>query len=289
MKQAARKYLKPIFKAISKHGLGNPHTPYEAELLCAGVKPVAIMSPNDIDAKMQAHIDSGAIVKVGEKSFEKTYRIYHTPKVKDSAAQVSGILKSFFKTRVQPDANDVSLVIDFYNLPKDGKKAEDWAQILHAKISAFQMALYETKTTPNMIAVLKGSIPALEPIRVDEGMPISDELEQSVERGDLNASDFQIEELVQVYAQSNKVAEGKELYARYYGVGEENYPPLHGLNSHKRIAQLLGFTDNDFAWFAGAKYQNPLIKSVLLRTEDIRKWARKQYLLSDAPNELRNE
>ena len=288
MNRLARKYLKSIFKAISKHGLGNPHTPYEAELLCAGAKSVAIMSPHDIDSTLQTKIDSGMIVKVGEEKFTKTYRIYHTPLVKEEAVKISRILEDYMNSKIEPGAEDVNKLVKFYKLSELDETAKDWAQILHSRMSVVKTALYERYKSPNMIAVLEGTIPSLEPLRIDEGMPMNDELEQAVKRGQLGASDFQTHDLVQVYAQSSKTAEGKELFARYYEVGVENYPPLDDYDSHKRIAQLLGFTDNDFAWFAGTKYQNPITKKIMFSTENIRKWARKQYLLSNVQNELSN-
>lgn len=288
MNRLARKYLKSIFKAISKHGLGNPHTPYEAELLCAGAKPVAIMSPHDIDSTLQTKIDSGMIVKVGEEKFTKTYRIYHTPLVKEEAVKISRILEDYMNSKIEPGAEDVNKLVKFYKLSELDETAKDWAQILHSRMSVMKTALYERYKSPNMIAVLEGTIPSLEPLRIDEGMPMNDELEQAVKRGQLGASDFQTHDLVQVYAQSSKTAEGKELFARYYEVGVENYPPLDDYDSHKRIAQLLGFTDNDFAWFAGTRYQNPITKKIMFSTENIRKWARKEYLLSNVQNELSN-
>ena len=288
MNRLARKYLKPIFKAMSKHGLGNPHTPYEAELLCAGAKPVAIMSTHDIDSTLQTKIDSGMIVKVGEEKFTKTYRIYHTPLVKEEAVKISRILEDYMNSKIEPGAEDVNKLVKFYKLSELDETAKDWAQILHSRMSVVKTALYERYKSPNIIAVLEGTIPSLEPLRIDEGMPMNDELEEAVKRGQLGASDFQTHDLVQVYAQSSKTAEGKELFARYYEVDVENYPPLDDYESHKRIAQLLGFTDNDFAWFAGTKYQNPVTKKIMFSTENIRKWARKQYLLSNVQNELSN-
>jgi len=288
MNRLARKYLKPIFKAMSKHGLGNPHTPYEAELLCAGAKPVAIMSTHDIDSTLQTKIDSGMIVKVGEEKFTKTYRIYHTPLVKEEAVKISRILEDYMNSKIEPGAEDVNKLVQFYKLSELDETAKDWAQILHSRMSVVKTALYERYKSPNIIAVLEGTIPSLEPLRIDEGMPMNDELEEAVKRGQLGASDFQTHDLVQVYAQSSKTAEGKELFARYYEVDVENYPPLDDYESHKRIAQLLGFTDNDFAWFAGTKYQNPVTKKIMFSTENIRKWARKQYLLSNVQNELSN-
>ena len=65
--------LKPIFKAISKPGIGNPHTPYEAELMAIGAKPVAIMSPSDITPDLQLAIDKGDVVKTGEKLFREHF------------------------------------------------------------------------------------------------------------------------------------------------------------------------------------------------------------------------
>lgn len=148
--------LKPLFKAVASLGLGNPHTPYEIELMEAGAKPVCIIESTDVSPKMSKLIQAGQIVHIGDYQF------------------------------------------------KDKK--------------------------------------------------------------------------LQVYAQSDKVEDGKELYARYYNDGT-GYPELDDTEEFKRVGKLLGYTDNDVLFATREKYQSPLINRLLVDTNDFRCKIRKEYML----------
>jgi len=78
----SKKVLRPIFKALASPGLVNPHSPFEIELMIAGIKPVAIVDPesrlkeytNNIDSqnilnRWNEMINSGQIVLIGKKDF----------------------------------------------------------------------------------------------------------------------------------------------------------------------------------------------------------------------------
>ena len=64
-----RKVLKPVFKIIASPGIINPHTPYENELMIAGVKPVAILDSVDVCEKMKELVETGQIVLIGSYQF----------------------------------------------------------------------------------------------------------------------------------------------------------------------------------------------------------------------------
>lgn len=156
MSSLFKSILKPAFKAVAQLGLGNPHTPYEIELMEAGVKPVCIIESTDISPQMNRLIQSGKIVHIGDSQFK--------------------------------------------------------------------------------------------------------------------------DKTIQVYAQSDKVEDGKELYARYYNDGD-GYPELDDTEEYKRVGKLLGYTENDVLFATGQKYRSSLIRRAMNSTNDLRCKIRKDYML----------
>ena len=86
-------------------------------------------------------------------------------------------------------------------------------------------------------------------------------------------------ELVQVFAQKDKIKDGKELFARYYK-GGEGYTPLETHEEIRRVGELLGYTNNDIAFCLGEKYNNLTSQTILNATDNLRRWARKEYMLN---------
>lgn len=82
--------LKPVFKMVAKLPLGNPHSPYEVEYMVTGIKPVCIIAPsfdltynrllsqkrNEAVEKMNTMIETGEIVLIGSKTFDKEVCVY---------------------------------------------------------------------------------------------------------------------------------------------------------------------------------------------------------------------
>ncbi len=83
----------------------------------------------------------------------------------------------------------------------------------------------------------------------------------------------------QFFAQKNKIKDGREVYARVCKNGR-GYPTLSEKEGAKRIGKLLGYTDNDIALATREKYQRSLTRKILRHTQNIRRWARKKYLLN---------
>ncbi len=55
--------LRPIFRALSNQGIINPHTPYEIDLMLAGVKPVAILPIQAINSEIKNAIENGVLIE----------------------------------------------------------------------------------------------------------------------------------------------------------------------------------------------------------------------------------
>jgi hypothetical protein len=277
--------LKPIFKAISKPGIGNPHTPYEAELMAIGAKPVAIMSPSDITPDLQLAIDNGDVVKTGEKLFREHFRIYHRNDQNAEAALISNILSHAWNNHEDLNEQQAEQVVAFFALDS-AKGNSDWNVLLHAEMSEHLNSLKNSDRYLKAGLLLEGHMKGLAPVRIDEGYPENKQLEKLVQTKRISALDFNTESCVQVYAQAAKVEDGRELFARYYSEGVEDYTELDNFESHKRVAHLLGFTENDFAWFWGTKYQNPVIKRLMYSTNQIRAKARREYMKSNISHDL---
>ncbi len=278
-----KRFLKPLFKALADPGLGLPHIPYEAELMIAGVKPVVIISPKNVTPDMQRAIDAGKIVKTGEKNLERRYRIYcHTDEI-DNARKAAEILET---TNMCPSLEQETFLNNFFETRFDQKflsefsPARSWDE--HA--DKLESSIFRGEKTREIHQMLDGKRAALAPILFIEGKNDKD-LEQAVKEGKIAATDLNAEELiVQVFAQASHIEDGKEVFARYYLSPEEHdYPRLSDKEAGKRIGKLLGYTENDIAWFTGEKYQSPLIEAVMTQTAPLRRWARKEVMLMDGP------
>lgn len=97
--------------------------------------------------------------------------------------------------------------------------------------------------------------------------------------GDYNAVDAGGKSLTaQVFAQADKVADGQELFARYFHNGE-GYKALPPEQFGERIGQLLGYTENDIALFKTIESTHPVVKWLMDQTSGIRCAARKESML----------
>lgn len=281
MHDCIRRVLKPLFQLLAAPGLGNPHTPYEAELMAVGAKSVAIMAPESVTTQMQKAIDAGHIVKINEKQFTRKYRIYCQS---SEVAHVEGTLDILRSTFDRNGAKEGS---------EDLQKLQFWKNVFGQETVNIQGKLLSEgdkherlpdtqKTTPAVEALLAGKIPAIPPIIHNQRKVIDIALERAVGEGKLSMVEFETKaQLVSVFAQANKRAEGKELFARYYE-GGKGYQNL-GDQAARRVGELLGFTKNDISWFYGEKYQNPIIEKLMEKTRGIRAYARRQLMLMDAP------
>jgi hypothetical protein len=283
-----KRVLKPVFEMAAKPGLFMPHSynlETEDELMIAGAKPVGIVGADEITAKMQEAINQGHIVHIGDHLAEFHSRIYCHPDEIEGARRVA----KFFSCEGQDiSPEEIDFMFCFVGAPvgRDVKIEEAMHLNMRDNPDGIGNRAYDGQATPSMEALLAGSIKAIEPLRYGHGLPVNDDLERAVESDSLAAVDFKIESLIQVYAQADKVEEGKELYARYYK-DSKGYRRLDNVDECKRIGELLGYRENDTAIFVGEKYTNPLIRKVMDWTADARRWCRKEVMLMEAEDAKR--
>lgn len=275
--------LRPFLAAVASPGLGNPHTPYEAELMATGAKPVAIMNPKDVDTRMQEMIDNGSVVFIASNTFEKTERIYCIRDETENAKDIAGIITSCHQAGQPPNLEDARNIKSFFLRPVTSpKETFKGAAAWQAESHKILMALRNGEMSPEVTAILKQEITALPPLLVIEHDSALNILDEEVNNNLLSSVDYKVEMPIAVYAQKDKVEDGKELYARYYK-DNEGYEELPGEDCAKRVGRLLGFTENDLAWHTGGKYRNHTVIKLMEATADFRQQARVKLMLMDAP------
>lgn len=138
--------------------------------------------------------------------------------------------------------------------------------------------------TPHEIELMEAGI---KPVTIIYSFDVSSKMKELIQIGKIvHIGDYHNKKqghTVQVYAQSNKIEEGKEIYARYYK-NSEGYPPLESEEAFKRIGELLGYTENDIALGLCKKYQNIFINAIMLKTNDWRCKIRKKYMINYSDN-----
>lgn len=134
----------------------------------------------------------------------------------------------------------------------------------------------------------------VKPVAIMRKRAIQGALEEAVVRGELvriTKASFGFPEdekrEVEVVAQASKIEEGRELFASYF-LDPTSSSRAEYAASIRRIGELLGYTENDTAWFLQSKYQNPLIRYLMASTMDLRAWARKECMLSAATEETKD-
>lgn len=277
MQQWARKLLKPIFDMAAAPGIGLPHHEYEHELMARGAKPVMITDRRAITPELQQAMDDGNVTEVFSQTFESKRRVYMRPEAVDS---VSDALKSL--AVIENDPND----------PDFQENAHKWFSCLNQH-GAHESLGHDFSTRQRQMdkQLNDGELPqefdALMDGRIGMSLPVSVDprqepslFDQAVARGDLAVFEYTVDNPLCVLAQKDKIAEGQELTARYYNDGK-GYPALDGVEVQHRIGELLGYTGNDVAYFMHEKYKHPWVRELLQKTEDVRRWCRKETMLSD--------
>ena len=131
---------------------------------------------------------------------------------------------------------------------------------------------------PYEIELMMAGVKPVAIIRSDE---VSLEMSRHIQSGRIVLiGDYNAEQigLVQVYAQTNKIDEGKEVYARYFN-DNKGYTPLKGKAEVKRIGELLGYSEIDIACVTQENYYSFWTSKILENTHQMRRWARKEYML----------
>jgi hypothetical protein len=297
MENSLTKILMPIFRAIAAPGLGNPHTPFENELLISGAKPTAIMGTKDITEELQSHIDNGQIVEIGDVEFEQTYSICCRKEDAERTELAANILEgAWFEgkavTQQEIDLiNEVFCVADTNSLSSEFNKSAMNAQIMNAvnlNDVNFARALAGNHYTEEIQGFLDGESPALKPFLSaskqegqEERSMIHPEMKHALNDEAFTTVNIKRTNSIKVLAQNDKQDDGKELLSRYFN-DEKDYEPLEEKEWNTRIGQLLGYTENDIAWSNGDKYQHPFIHTLMQKTSELRHQARKIVMLHDA-------
>jgi hypothetical protein len=95
--------------------------------------------------------------------------------------------------------------------------------------------------------------------------------------------------VMSVYALKDKADSGKELFQLFYETDEPT-SAIDDIKMKKRIGEILGYTQEDTAFFVREGiYANPWIRSILMHTADLRRWARKEVMLMDAQDKTKPE
>lgn len=268
-------FLRPAFALAARPGIGLPHHDREAELLINGAKPTAILNQEMITEELEQALKNGSIVHIGDKEFDQKLRIYCQPEDIENADTIARIYERCLSEPENITTGEQELIDDFINQPVDVRDISGWLQRATRDVKAhFFGADSIDKQLIN--GDLKSVV--LNVVGREESL-----LDEAVERGDLVAVDIRNTQLVSVFAHANHVDKGKELYSRSYQ-NSEGYEALNHNDHHKRIGELLGYTYNDFAWFSGQKYTNPLVHKIMEMTSDVRRWARQELDLMDARN-----
>jgi hypothetical protein len=146
--------------------------------------------------------------------------------------------------------------------------------------------LFENKVPADVQGLLDGDVKAIVPVRYMPSFQVRKNLDECLLANNISSVDITTHEIMVVLAQADQEKEGKELDARYYHHGEHDYPDVK--DPHGRVGQLLGFTENDIAWFSGTKYQNPIINKLMMATQDIRTQARKEAMIMEREDNSMN-
>lgn len=285
MLENAKKFLKPAFDAVSKPGLGNPHTPYEAELMAKGAKPVAILGQSSIDQELQEAIENGQIIHIDSHEFESTFRIYCHPSQIESATRAADIYTQAMQSGDGIRQDDQEFLEKLHTSPvEDSANSSPLGRIADQIRNGLGNIVLDPES--EAVRLGKGHIKAMRPLHVADLELDPDnkqKLETAVEEGEIAFVEYNATSVLNVFAQASHEAQGHELNARYYGDPDTaGYESLNPVESAKRIGELLGYTENDQSWFAGTKYTNPLINQIMTMTSDVRRWARKESMLMNA-------
>ncbi len=252
----------PIFRALSKPGIGNPHTPYENELLLAGVKPTAIMADEDVSLELKSAILSKKVIEVGHRDFEVNYKLFYNPQYKSNAQKAAAIYHSFWKTK-HINQSDESFLNSF--IEKQTRRA-----------NSIQELFFKNSIEQKLI---NGQLMSIEPVRYVNGINTK-ALDEAEHEGAIKSIDLIKRERLYVLAQPNKIDDGKELFSRYF-CDSEGYPKLsepHEFNT--RVGKLLGYSESDIQYCNNASSNKAFVKLMNITTP-LRLYARKTVLLND--------
>ena len=277
-----KKLLKPVFAAIAAPGIGHPHGKYETELMVAGLKPVIIISPDTITPEMQAAVDKGQIVHIDDYHGIRTSRIYCQKNEINTAKDAAKILDKVFNNKEIPTIAEEKFLEGFFDHPIKNIPLSFSFSNWRERSAALEIAMFKNQVTTEMHSMLEGKLLALSPFVYAPECQTANPLEPALAENKISAVDIKEKLLIQVFAQANRVEDGKELYARYY-LDQHDYPALPDSEGAKRVGKLLGYTENDTAWFTGEKYKSPLLRTLMYETAPLRRWARKEVMLMDGP------
>jgi hypothetical protein len=256
--------LKPVFEALAAPGLGNPHTPYEVELLAANVKKVAIV-PQSIrqDQRLTPMFSYGDLVEVAHHKFDMDYSIYCHPEQSEDIKALCPILSDICTSQREASPEESAAI---------GKQFAGGVNLQNFKVSAEQIEHLDKERAPVLLRTFKGAV-------MEKQGDQSHVLEERVKNGTLARVDFKAANNIYVVANKDSLSDAQELDRLGYGKARVTDIKAH----HARIGELLGYTSNDIAWHSGEKYQNPFITKLMEATRSVRQYARKELMLMKGP------
>lgn len=271
-----RPAIKLMYNLLAKPGLGNPHNYNEIELMAAGAKPVAIAMEEDITTELQGAIDRGDVLKINEHEFEMNYKIYCKASELPDAEKAARILERSWQDQSTISDKNANFLSTFFNIASDD--TETTMAGISAAMRVIDVDLSENEKLCSVKNMIDGDVRSTMPLRYLPENQEHQDLDEALSNGGISSVDITMHSVTIVLAQAENEEDGKELDARYFQAGD-GYPDVKDPDA--RVGELLGFTQNDIAWFNGTKYQNPFVNKLMVLTSDLRAEARKRSMLME--------
>jgi hypothetical protein len=267
---------KLMLQIRASHGIGAPYGDYEQQMMAAGHKPTLIASPKLIEPALQEAIDNGTVVQVQTTTLDFIYRFYCAHQHLQMAQYLSGLYQQL---RAKPETvapEDHQMCREYFQkaLTPPGKSEPDKSFWSYADIA----------TDEEVKSLLDGHVSILPKPQRYHPQLVNKALEEAVRKNKITFSEMYSTEIIAVYAQTNKIEEGKELAARYWH-NEEGYQSLPDKELLDRIGALLGYTKRDTDYFG--QWQrgeiNPAEQKIYDETADSRREARMKLISTKWP------
>lgn len=192
-----KKLLSPLFNVLATPGLGNPHSPYEAELMASGAKPVAIMGPEQVNVEMQEAIDSGQVVLIEAIEIPKNYRIFCQPDEIEHAQEAAILYQKSFNEPLNEDER--AQLNAFFLTTADGTKNNASGDFFH-QMHSTESRLRNHSPVPEIDQLLQGEIKTITPLYSKIDNPAIARLDNAVKDGTLACAEVKNSLLLNVFA-----------------------------------------------------------------------------------------
>lgn len=271
--------LRPLFALLAHPGIGGPHSPArEAELMASGAKRLLITGyPFSHQHKeLEPLLEEGKIVLIGCSTDRAYASILCHPDVFNEASKVAEIFEKR-ESDIQLSNEDIQFRRTYEQSntrlsfsPEDNQR--------YRKASSSPLSELELLRSGQV----KSSVMLF--FNANDKTSAPPEISEALENGEIKTATLSWPNPACVFAQADDIEDGRELFARYFvnDLGYPHYPDKK--DAVKRVGELLGYTGNDTALFTGTKYRNPLIRRLLIATENFRREIRTELMLYDRQN-----